>query len=371
MKFSIDAKVLVAGLQAASKVVERRNTIPILGNAVVEAEGSGIRLRATDLDMEISIGLSAAVAEAGSTTVPALLFQDIARKVSGDVTFTLEEGRPQATVSAGRSKFNLHTLPVVDFPSITAGNFSHSFEIPGDALAGMMSDTHFCMSSEETRYYLNGVYLHTQEVDHKLMLRAVATDGHRMARYEITAPDGVDGMPGVIVPRKAVGEIITIAENAKNNLVRISLSDTKIQITHGTTVLTSKLIDGTFPDYQRVIPTGNNMVANVYAQHLADAADRVSTLNSKRGRAVKLAFSRGWLTLSVNDPDTGYAEDAIEADFDADNLDIGFNAAYLRDALNHTSGGKVRLAMNDSGSPTLLTDEEKPQLLQVLMPMRV
>lgn len=368
MKFTIDAKSLAAGLSAVGKTVERRNTIPVLSNAVIESRNDGITIKATDLDMEMTVGLSADVIEPGVTTIPAHLAQDIVKKISGEVTFSLTPGEQQATISSGRSRFRLMTLPVEDFPSLSAGDFTHSFAMTGDALSGILRDLQFAISTEETRYYLNGVYLHHMEGG---LLRAVATDGHRMARAEIPAPDGSEGMPGIIVPRKTVTEAISIGDSAKGEDVRIDVSDTKIRFTHGSTVLTSKLIDGTFPDYQRVIPTGNNIIANIDSKTLADASDRVATISSKRGRAVKLTFSNGSLSLSVSNPENGSAEDQIDADYDADPLDIGFNAAYLKDVLKTLGNGETRIALADGGSPTVFTNEKNPGLLLLLMPMRI
>lgn len=368
MKFTLDAKALAAGISAVGKAVERRNTIPILSNTVIEARDDGITLKATDLDLELTIGLSAAVAEPGVTTVPAHLAQDIVKKLSGEVSFNSTPGEQHATVTSGRSRFRLMTLPVEDFPSLSAGNFTHSFTMTGDALSGILRDLQFAISTEETRYYLNGVYLHHMEGG---LLRAVATDGHRMARAEIPAPDGSEGMPGIIVPRKTVTEAISIGDTAKGEDVRIEVSDTKIRFTHNSTVLTSKLIDGTFPDYQRVIPTGNNIIANIDSKTLADASDRVATISSERGRAVKLTFSKGALSLAVNSPDSGSAEDVIDADYDADDLDIGFSAAYLRDILKTLGNGETRIALADGGSPTVFMNEKNPGLLLLLMPMRV
>lgn len=368
MKFTIEAKSLASGISAIGKAVERRNTIPILSNAVVEARDDGITLKATDLDMEITVGIAASVIEPGVTTIPAHLAQDIVKKLNGEVTFTAAHGEQQATISSGRSRFKLMMLPVEDFPSLSAGDFTHSFTMTGDALSGILRDLQFAISTEETRYYLNGIYIHHMEGG---LLRAVATDGHRMARAEIPAPEGSEGMPGIIIPRKTVAEAISVADAAKGDDVRVDVSGTKIRFTHGDTVLTSKLIDGTFPDYQRVIPTGNNIIANIDAKTLADASDRVATISSERGRAVKLTFSSGSLSLAVNNPESGSAEDVIDADYDADDLDIGFNAAYLRDILKTLGNGETRIALADSGSPTVFTNEKNPGLLLLIMPMRV
>jgi DNA polymerase-3 subunit beta len=230
--------------------------------------------------------------------------------------------------------------------------------------------TQFAISTEETRYYLNGIFLHTIESDSATVLRAVATDGHRLARVEMPAPPGAQGMPGIIVPRKAVAEIQKLIEDGSDE-VGIELSTAKIRLTFNGVVLTSKLIDGTFPDYQRVIPSGNDKRLTVERADFAKAVDRVSTISSERGRAVKLAINEGRLTLSVNNPDSGSATEELEVDYDAGPLDIGFNARYLLDITGQLDGDTALFRLADPGSPTLIQDRDDAPALYVLMPMRV
>jgi DNA polymerase-3 subunit beta len=370
MKFTIDAKAFSGAIASIAKAVEARNTIPILSNIVVSAKDDGITLKATDLDLEISSAVTASVIEPGETTIPARLASDIAKKLSGEITFNLKDGEQQASISAGRSKFQIMTLPIDDYPSLSVGEFTHSFVMTGDALHRALSAVEFAISTEETRYYLNGVFVHVEGVENP-KLRFVSTDGHRLARMELDAPDGAIGMPGIIVPRKTVKEAISIASAAKGDEVRIDVSETKIRFTHGNTVLTSKIIDGSFPEYQRVIPPMSNIFAEVDAKSFAAAADRVATISSERGKAVKLTFSRDGLTLVTNNPDAGSAEDFVEADFDAEQIDIGFSAKYVADVLRSMGDGEAKVSLTDSGSPTIFTNEDRPELLVVLMPMRV
>jgi len=372
MKFQIPAKEFANAIAAAGKVIESRNNIPILSNIAIEARDDSIVLRSTDLDIEYSIAVAASVIEPGATTIPAKLSGDISKKVSGDVTFALSEGAQQATLSAGRSRFQLMTLPVSDYPTLTAGEFPHSFTLTGDSLHSALSSVEFAISTEETRYYLNGVFMHFHAdgtPDGKM--RFVATDGHRLARMEITAPSRSEGMSGVIIPRKTVKEAVSIASAAKGGDVRIDVSDTKIRFTSGDTVLTSKIIDGTFPDYQRVIPTDGNIFARVDSKSLIAAADRVSTISTERGRAVKLGFTAGSLSLQASSPDAGSAEDVIDVDFDADDMEIGLNAKYAATALSTIGDGNIRMQLKDAGSPVLLRREDNDNLLIVIMPMRV
>jgi DNA polymerase-3 subunit beta len=261
-------------------------------------------------------------------------------------------------------------LPVEDFPDISAGEFTHSFSMATGEIRKLIEHTQFAISTEETRYYLNGIFLHTVEEDGDTLLRAVATDGHRLARSQISAPDGAAGMPGIIVPRKTVGEIQRLVEDP-DAAVHVQLSDTKIRLSVGETILTSKLIDGTFPDYNRVIPTGNDKELKLDRSTFARAVDRVSTISSERGRAVKLQLSEGQMVLSVNNPDSGTAEEEIAVGYSADALDIGFNSRYLLDITNQLSGDEVKFMLSDPGSPTLIHDSVNDGAIYVLMPMRV
>ena len=372
MKLSMERSALLRAMSRAQSVVERRNTIPILGNVLIEAEGEQVSFRATDLDIEVVDRARAMVGQAGATTVSAHTLHEIVRKLpdGAEVMLKTDENGASMTVISGRSSFKLQCLPQSDFPELSAGSFSHIFRLDSSALRALIERTQFAISTEETRYYLNGIYFHTIESDGKLMLRAVATDGHRLARAEMEAPAGSEGMPGVIIPRKTVSEIQKLVDDP-DVAVTTELSDTKIRFTIGSVILTSKLIDGTFPDYQRVIPTGNDKKLVIDRQTFAQAVDRVSTISSERGRAVKLAIGDGQVTLTVNNPDSGSATEELAADYDADPIEIGFNARYLLDIAGQLNGSEARFMLADSGSPTLIHDTADENALYVLMPMRV
>jgi len=372
MRVILERSNLLKSLNHVHRVVERRNTIPILSNVLLEAEDSALRLKATDLDLEVTETTPAQVERAGATTVPAHLLYDIVRKLpeGAEVMLRTDEDGNAMSVIAGRSSFRLQCLPQADFPQLTAGSFTHSFRIQSSALKKLIDKTQFAISTEETRYYLNGIYLHAIERDGKLRLRSVATDGHRLARAEMEAPAGCEGMPGIIIPRKTVGELQKLVDDPETT-VFIELSDTKIRFTIGAVVLTSKLIDGTFPDYQRVIPTNNDKRMVIDRESFARAVDRVSTVSSERGRAVKLSIADGQLTLAVNNPDSGSATEELPAEYDAEPLEIGFNARYLLDVAAQLSGGNALFLLADAGSPTLIADTDDEDTLYVLMPMRV
>ncbi|MCB1489600.1 MAG: DNA polymerase III subunit beta [Bauldia sp.] len=370
MRATVERSHLLKSLNHVHRVVERRNTIPILANVLLSADG-GLTLKATDLDLEVTETVPAEVGQGGATTVPAHILYDIVRKLPDGAEVSLDTGDgSRLEVKAGRSRFALQVLPEADFPDLTAGDFPTRFTLPASLMKMLIDRTQFAISTEETRYYLNGIYLHVVTVDGKPMLRAVATDGHRLAQAQIEAPAGAEGMAGVIVPRKTVGELQKLVEEPDSELV-VEISETKIRATLGSVVLTSKLIDGTFPDYVRVIPQGNDKVLKVDKGTFAGAVDRVSTVSSERGRAVKLALSDGKLELSVNNPDSGSASEEIAVDYPADPIEIGFNSKYLLDVASQLESETAEFRFADPGSPTLIQDDESGSTLYVLMPMRV
>ncbi len=371
MRVLVERAALLKSLAHVHRVVERRNTIPILSNVLIRADGDRLTLRATDLDIEVTETVPAMIEREGATTVAAHVLYDIVRKLpdGAEVALDATGDQSQMTLQAGRARFNLQMLPETDFPDLTAGDFSHAFAVQAGVFKHVLDKTEFAISTEETRYYLNGIYLHRID-EASPVLRAVATDGHRLARIEIAAPEGTDGMPGMIVPRKTVQELQRLLEDPDAE-IRVEASDAKIRFTVGAVVLTSKLIDGTFPDYMRVIPSGNDKILRVDRETFARAVDLVSTVSSERGRAVKLSLDADKVVLTVNNPDSGSATEEIGADYAADGIDIGFNARYLLDITSQLETENARFELADPGSPTLIRNEQDESLLYVLMPMRV
>jgi len=372
MKATIERATLLRCLSHVQSVVERRNTIPILSNVLIEASSDGtVRLMATDLDLQVVEHLPAVSVEGpGSITVAAHLLFDIARKLADGSQVSLQTADGRLVVKAGRSRFQLPTLPRDDFPVIVEGDLPTSFEVPAATLAQMIDRTRFAISTEETRYYLNGIFLHVSDSE----LKAAATDGHRLARYTLAKPEGADGMPDVIVPRKAVGELRKLLDEHGESAVLIDLSASKIRFSLGGekgVVLTSKLIDGTFPDYSRVIPTGNDKLLRLDPKSFFEAVDRVATIATEKTRAVKMALDTDKVTLSVTSPDNGTAAEELPADYGSAGFEIGFNANYLKDILGQIEGDNVELHLADAGAPTLIRQSDKSPALYVLMPMRV
>ena len=372
MKFSIERAALLKAVAQAQSVVERRNTIPILANVLIEAEGDTARFRATDLDIEVVDLAPAKVDRAGATTVSAVTLNEIVRKLPDGALVTLSDNAQtgRLTIEAGRSTFALATLPREDFPVMATSDYASNFSAPAPVLRRLFDKSKFAISTEETRYYLNGVYMHVSDADGAKVLRCVATDGHRLARIDAPLPMGAEGMPGVIVPRKTVGEMRKLLDD-DNALIAVSVSDTKIRFATPTITLTSKVIDGTFPDYTRVIPQGNTKRLEVDAAEFAKAVDRVATVSSERSRAVKLTIDEDRLVLSVNAPETGNAEEELAVAYGDEHLEIGFNAKYLLEIASQVDRENAVFLFNSSGDPTLMREGNDTSAVYVVMPMRV
>ncbi|PGH54781.1 DNA polymerase III subunit beta [Azospirillum palustre] len=376
MNITIERAALLRSLGHVQSVVERRNTIPILSNVLLRAGDGELSLAATDMDLEIVETVPATVGRPGGTTAPAHTLFDIVRKLPDGSQVELDIGSDGTilTLRAGRSQFKLSCLPVEDFPQLSSGELKHNFSVAAADLRGLIDRTRFAISTEETRYYLNGIYLHAAKSKmgslETPVLRAVATDGHRLARVEMPLPDGAEGIPGVIIPRKTVTEIRKLVDEAADR-IELSMSDNKIRFGFDSVVVTSKLIDGTFPDYERVIPVGNDKVMEVDAKLFAAAVDRVATISTEKSRAVKLSLVRGALTLSATSPESGSATEELEVSYAESPLEIGFNSRYLLDITQQIEGEGAQFTLADAASPTIIRDVADSTALYVLMPMRV
>jgi len=374
MKFKADRATLMKALAHIQSVAEKRNTIPILANAKIEAIDGKLMFTATDMEIAVVEDIAASVSRPGSITAPAATLYEIVRKLpdSAELEFEATGEAGQLKLRAGRYSTSLVTLPVEDFPSMTAGQLPYRFRISSLALRGLIDRTRFAISTEETRYYLNGIYLHCAEGAVGRVLRAVATDGHRLARVEEPAPEGADGMPGVIIPRKTIAELRKLLDEDGGE-IEIGLSDTRIQFKSGSVTLTSKLIDGTFPEYERVIPRDNDKVMRVGKKDFADAVARVAAISSERSRPVKMSLATDLLTLSAASPEQGTASEELDADrvkYSSDPLEIGFQARYLNDITDQIETS-VEFHFSDGAAPTIVRDADNSNALYVLMPMRV
>jgi len=372
MKITIERSTLMKSLAHVQSVVERRTTIPILGNVKLSASDGRLALNATDMDLDIVDAVECDVMIDGETTAPAHMLYEIVRKLPDGAQVELDNGANEdlMVLRAGRSKFTLACLPTTDFPEMASGDLAHDFDIAVGELKGIIDRTRFAISTEETRYYLNGIYIHAGENNGMPIIRAVATDGHRLASVETPLPDGATDMPGVIVPRKTVNELRKLIDEATTT-IRVSLSDTKIRFAFNDVILTSKLIDGTFPDYERVIPTNNDKMMELDCKTFAAAVDRVSAISTEKSRAIKLTINPSALTLSASSTDAGSATEELEVSYGADTIDIGFNSKYLLDIAQQIEGETAQFMLSDGGSPTIVRDSSDSSALYVLMPMRV
>jgi DNA polymerase III subunit beta len=377
MKLTIERAALLKALGHVQSVVERRNTIPILSNVLFTAGRESLAFSATDLDMEIIDETPAFVDSPGQITAPAHTLYEIVRKLpeGADVSLSFTGDDPRLQVQAGRSRFNLPVLPAGDFPVMSSDGLSGRISVDTGDLMRLIDKTRFAISTEETRYYLNGLYLHTVVEDGQAKLRAVATDGHRLALAEMPAPEGAAGTPGVIVPRKTIQEARRLMEDA-GETIDLQLSAQKVRFEFARCALTSKVIDGSFPDYLRVIPRDNHRTMIVDNALFAAAVDRVATISAEKSRSVKLSVEPGRVILQVRNMETGQATEEVEVDYDGEPFEIGFNARYLLDVTGQIAGETAEFRFADRAAastvldPTLVLDPTDAGVQYVLMPLR-
>jgi DNA polymerase-3 subunit beta len=371
MKLSIERSALLKAVNAVRGSVERKATIPILANVLLAASGEQLSITGTDLDIECRTVAPAEVSKPGQITVACEILRDIASKVgaSDKISMEVEKGGDTLIVKSGRSRFKLNTIPATDFPSLNVGKFDATFVITSDHLTGLFSKTEFAISDEATRYYLCGTYLHPIARDNASVLRACATDGHRLAMIDVDGPEGSHAMPGVIVPRRTVTQVIALCDTADSVTVEVSTS--KITFETETTKLTSKLIDGQFPDYMRVVPLGNDKPLSVARQDFVDAIARVSAIKTERSPAMKLSMGDGAVVLSMANSDTGTSSDELDAEYVSDPMEIGFNSRYLAEICSEIDADRIELKLADPGSPTIIAPVGDSGATYVLMPMRV
>ncbi len=370
LKLTIERAHLLKALAHTQSIVERRQTIPILSNVLIDADTDHIVIRATDNEIEIMEKIPATVAENGSVTVPAHKLYDIVKRLpdGAQIALGISPETNQLSLTSGRAKFSLSILPAEGFPTMVQENMPFNFNLSGTDLLGLINKTGFAVSVEETRYNLNGIFLH-EKAGETPFLTAVATDGHRLACAKIALPQGAQGIPGVIIPRKTIGEISKLATETQGDIT-VSLSANQIRFMLGDIVLASRLIDGTYPEYEKVIPTANDKTVEADATVLANVIERVSVV-SEKSRGIKLTLKENLLRVSATAVDEGSAEDEMDAVYTGADLDIGFNFRYLLDILAQIKGGTVHLDLNDSISPVILRDTTDNNTLYVLMPMRV
>ena len=368
MKFTIDKTLLIKPLSHIQSIVERRNTIPILSNVVIKAHSGVLSLSATDMDIDILENIECNVLEEGNATITAHILYEIVKKLPDGSELTLEKNNNNATLISNKSKFTLPLLPIEDYPDISDGELEDSFLITSGNLRRLIDRTKFAISIEETRYYLNGIFFHILNKD----LIAVATDGHRLAKASVPMPTGAENLEGIIVPRKTINEIRKLIDEIPSDTeINVSFSDSRIKFKAGKTILTSKLIDGNFPDYEKVIPSQNKNVLNIDSQLFSESIDRVSTIFSDKSRSIKLIITNNVLKLDASSPDTGFASEEIQVDYIGEDLNIGFNSRYLLDITSQIGSGEITILFDDDGSPALINSKNDNQACFVIMPMRI
>jgi len=373
MKLTVDRSAFLKALSHGQSVVERRTTIPILSNILLNATPMGLSMMTTDTDLALIETVPAMVVEPGATTVSAQMLFEIVRKlpegVTVELTFLPDTGQLQ--LKAGRSHFNLSCLPPEDFPQLTQSELPHHFSLPAKTFIKLIDRTRFAMSTEETRYYLNGLHFHTIEGDGQKILRSVATDAHRLAYIEVPAPEGSEHIPGIIIGRKTVTEARKLVDETTAE-VMVSLSPTRIEFAFGNAVLSSRLIDASYPEYEKAIPASNDKTAILDAKAFAAAVDRVATVSNDKVRAIKVSLAHNSLTLSAASHDLGSATEEMAIEFPHETpIEIGFNARYLLDIAQQIEEDEAQVFLSNEDAPAIIKGMKDQEATYVLMPMRV
>ncbi len=375
MEIKANSSDLLKALNHIHGIVEVRHTLPILSNIVLSAENNELSLSSTNLDIYCSDKIDSEIVTSGEISVPAITFFEIVKRLpsGSDVILSMADEDTELVLKCGRSKFNLSTLKTEDFPILSDKDLSTNFVISADELSRMIDKTKFAISNEETRYYLNGIFFHKAESNSIKFLRAVATDGHRLAQYDIPLPQGADDITGIIIPKKTVFELRKVLDDADGD-VSVSLNENKIKFSFNNLKIISKVIDGTFPDYTKVIPQNNDKKFKTNNSELKNAIDRVSAVainEETKSKAIKLTIENNKLNLSVESQSKGSAKEEIDISYNNEKVDIGFNSRYLLDICNEVDGEEIDVNLLDSISPAIILDKTDENLFFVLMPMRI
>ena len=375
MDFRVNSTELLRALSHIHGIVEVRHTLPILSNIIITTHDNLLSLYSTNLDIFCSDDLEAEVGQNGSTSVSAATFYEIVKRLpsGSEIHASLSEEDSTLTLKCGRSKFNLTTISPDDFPKISHDDLNIQFVLSATELKRMIDKTKFAISNEETRYYLNGVFLHQTQKNSIDILRAVATDGHRLAQYDIPLPQGAKDMNGIIIPKKMIQELRRVLDDATGD-INIQLNENKIKFSFNNMQIISKVIDGTFPDYTKVIPQSNDKSITTNNEELKKAIDRVSAVainEETKSKAIKLIIESNKISLSVDSSSRGSAIEEIDLDYNNEKVEIGFNSRYLIDICNEIDGDKINLKFLNSTSPAIILDNTDENLFFVLMPMRI
>ena len=367
MKFQIPRDVILKSLQQLSGVVERRQTLPVLGNILVKAADNTLTLGATDLEVELIIQLACVVDETGEITIPARKWLDICKNLPEDATIAISTSSDKVMLQAGRSRFTLSTLPATEFPLVDEISLLTKFSTSQAALKNIFDSTHFSMAQQDVRYYLNGLMM---EMSSKL-LRSVATDGHRLALKDVPLEIEVnEDKRQIIVPRKGIQELMRLLGDSEDE-VNVQVGSSHIRMTIGDMIFTSKLIDGKFPDYERVMPEGGKNIVSAEKENLRQTLVRVAILSNEKYRGIRIILGRDKMQVMAHNPEQEEAEDEISVEYTGDEFEIGFNANYLLDAINAVQSSQVHIVLTDSNSSCVIKDATDDTSSYVVMPMRL
>ena len=375
MKLQLSKSNFVKSLSFVQNIVESKSTIPILANVLLEAKQGRLNISATDMDITIfdKIKINNIESE-GSTSVPAQTLYSVIKELPDDnpIDLSYDQNNKKLHLMSSKSKFVFSCLSTDEFPISPVETFKTSFDLEPDTLKEIIDKTYFASSNEETRYYLNGLYIHTASSNNKNYLRAVATDGHRLAQYQISAPvTTVKNNFGVIIPKKLIFELRKLIDDVKEN-VRIDLSERKIKFSFNETIIISKLVDGKFPDYEKVIPKNTSNTFSINRKKFIESINRISTISSEKSKAIKLNLNKDKIIISANNVEEGGSGvEEINIKYNGPSLDIGFNSSYLKEILNQFTLEEITILFSDSTAPTIIKDSSKIESLYVLMPMRV
>jgi DNA polymerase-3 subunit beta len=367
MRFVISREALIKPLQLVAGVVERRQTLPVLSNILLVAEGDQLSMTGTDLEVELVGRVTLEEpAEAGSVTVPARKLMDICKSLPDDARIELALSGQKMVIKAGRSRFSLSTLPAAEFPNVEDSPQALDLNLTQGHLRHLIDQTAFSMAQQDVRYYLNGMLL--EEANGQL--RAVSTDGHRLATCVADVVADTDSSHQIIVPRKGILELARLLQNGED-AVRLLIGANHIRAHVGDFIFTSKLVDGKFPDYQRVIPRNGNKYMLGDRQVLRQVLSRIAILSNEKYRGVRLLLTSGFLQVMANNPEQEEAEETVAVDYDGESLEIGFNVNYLLDSLSILNSETVRFTLSDANSSALIEGVDEADSLYVVMPMRM
>ncbi len=366
MKFSVSREALLKPLQLVAGVVERRQTLPVLANVLIVLDGDRLSMTGTDLEVEIVARVQLAEAgDSGELTVPARKVVDICRSLPDDAILQFSEENQRVILKSGRSRFTLSTLPANDFPNVEQGNGDLQFTCEQQDIKRLIDRTGFAMAQQDVRYYLNGMLWEVQEGQ----LRAVATDGHRLAMCTRAVSVSTPSTTQAILPRKGVVELARLLDGQGS--VEIVLGSNHIRVATEAYTFTSKLVDGKFPDYERVLPRGGNKLVFGDRNDLRQAFGRTAILSNEKYRGVRLLLTDGQLTIVANNPEQEEAEEQVAVDYSGDQLEIGFNVSYLQDVTGVLSSDNIKMTLSDSNSSALLEEPDGGDSVYVVMPMRL